>query len=181
MLYARAASRVCDRVAPDALMGIASVEEIHDELAPESNGGTRTVTPRKKAAPRLVATVATDEPPLDDGPYTAPAAELTVGVLEPELGESVTDVIEAAAVVAGEPITGPQQKMLHALLRKANLAEREAGLAAIAAILGRDVESTKDLSKADATIVIDELVRSTDEPIEPTLDDEWPPTAEPAS
>jgi hypothetical protein len=43
------------------------------------------------------------------------------------------------------------------------------------------VESTKDLSKADATIVIDELVRSTDEPIEPTLDDDWPPTTEPGA
>lgn len=63
MLWARAASRVCDRIASDALMGIASVEEIQDELGPA--GGTRTVAPpRKRAATKGPAVAA--EPPLDD-------------------------------------------------------------------------------------------------------------------
>lgn len=55
MLWARAASRVCDRIASDALMGIASVEEIWDELAPADGGGTRTVTPRRRGASAVAA------------------------------------------------------------------------------------------------------------------------------
>jgi len=164
MLYARAASRVCDRVAPDALMGIASVEEIHDEMTPASNGGSRTVTPRKRATPRLVATVEPAEPPLDDAPYTGPAA--VESAPEPELDEPAAEVFD--------PITAPQQKKLHAVLGKLGLADRERGLAAIAAILDRDVESTKHLSKQDAKRVIDAL--EAEEPAEPALDDEWPDT-----
>jgi hypothetical protein len=166
MLVARATAECARLIASDAILGIpyASEELIDGDTQP---GATLTVdsVPEVKPARRTA--------------QRAPRA--AVEVPEPELGEPAADVMEAAAYVAGEPITAPQQKMLHALLRKANLGEREAGLAAIAAILGRDVESTKDLSKADATIVIDELVRSTEEPIEPTLDDDWPPTAEPAS
>jgi hypothetical protein len=56
MLYARAAGRVCDRVAPDVLMGIASVEEIQDTIQAEATvgNGTRTVTPRKRAAAQAI-------------------------------------------------------------------------------------------------------------------------------
>lgn len=69
MLWARAASRVCDRIASDALMGIASVEEIQDELTPAGTG-TRTVTPpRRRTAPQALAAVA--EPPLEEEPAGA--------------------------------------------------------------------------------------------------------------
>jgi hypothetical protein len=65
MLWARAASRVCDRIASDALMGIASVEEIQDELTPAGNG-TRTVTPRRRAALPAAPVEPEPEPELDD-------------------------------------------------------------------------------------------------------------------
>ena len=42
MLWARAAGRVCDRIAPDTLMGIASVEEVEDDRAASSTQATRT-------------------------------------------------------------------------------------------------------------------------------------------
>lgn len=71
MLWARAASRVCDRVASDVLKGIASVEQIRDELTPADNG-TRTVAPPRRRAQPPQALPAAAEPPLDDD--TAPAA-----------------------------------------------------------------------------------------------------------
>ncbi|HTI26226.1 MAG TPA: hypothetical protein VL652_34875 [Kutzneria sp.] len=148
MLWARAAGRVCDRVAPDALMGIASVEEIQDTIAaPES--GARTVKPPRRAAAAIPA--APEEPPLDDEPVAA----------EPQ----------PQAPEPAEPITTAQQRKLHALLRERDLTDREAGLAQISLILGRDVESTKDLSKADAMSVIDTLMAAP-ETAEPELDGE---------
>jgi hypothetical protein len=82
MLWARAASRVCDRIASDALMGIASVEEIQDEIAGPTGNGTRTVTPpRRRVQPPPALPAAVAEPPLDD---EQPAAEEPSPVAEPD-------------------------------------------------------------------------------------------------
>lgn len=59
-------------------------------------------------------------------------------------------------------ISPAQQKMLHAQLRTLGLTERDAALARISLILRRDVESTKDLTKVDATTVIDELLKESE-------------------
>jgi hypothetical protein len=158
MLYARAASRVCDRIASDVLKGIASVEAIQDELAPP-NTGTRTVAPRQRQRPPIQAT-ATVEPPLDDDEPAGP---------EPTVRD------EPPAVEPTEPaITQAQQRKLHALLREQGLADRELGLARIAQTLGREVGSTKDLSKVDAVRVIDDLESLATEP--PLDEPEWPDT-----
>jgi hypothetical protein len=150
MLYARAAGRVCDRVAPDVLMGIASVEEIRDEIqaTAEVGNGHRTVSPRRKAAAAIEATV--EEPPLDD---------LAEAAKEHERIEAEAEAAEAA-VAAERPagtITGAQQKMMHALLGKTDRGDRDIALVYIAGVIGREMESTKELSKADAGKVIDAL------------------------
>jgi hypothetical protein len=77
MLYARAAGRVCDRIASDVLMGIASVEEIQDAIqtTAEAGDGTRTVSPRRAkqiAARRASDAVVVEAPPLDEVPSPAP-------------------------------------------------------------------------------------------------------------
>lgn len=155
MLWARAAGRVCDRVAPDALMGISSVEEIQDELAPPNGAATRTVSaPRRRTPPPALAAPAAPEPPLEEEPAVQPERE-----------------------PAAEPgITGPQQRKLHALLRDNKLDDKDAGLAYISQLLGRDVQSTKDLTKADAGQVIESL----EKPAEPPLD-VWPDPEQPGS
>lgn len=56
-----------------------------------------------------------------------------------------------------DPITHPQSVKLHALLREQGADNREAGLAIISGLLGREVASTKDLTKAEASRVIDDL------------------------
>ena len=65
---------------------------------------------------------------------------------------------------AGGGITQAQSKMLHGLLRKADLGERADALAYIAEVLGKaGLASTKDLTTAEATAVIDRLVRYVDQ------------------
>lgn len=151
MLYARAAGRVCDRVAPDALMGIASVEEIQDEIGTPAGNGTRTVTPRRRAQ---AVTAEVVDPPLDDEPTVYPGDIGTTTDPEPADGPA-------------ELITVAQQRKLHALLRERFGTDREAGLTAISGILRRDIDSTKDLTKADATVVIDALLDAAEPELTP--------------
>jgi len=51
--------------------------------------------------------------------------------------------------------------MLHALLRDTNRSDRDIALVYISGVLGREVESTKELSKADAGKVIDAMSADT--------------------
>ena len=148
MLYARAAGRVCDRVAPDVLMGIASVEEIRDEIhaSAEVGNGQRTIRP----------------------PRRAPAIEAAVE--EPELVEDQPAIQEPEPEPAPRLITTAQQKMMHALLNQHGKADRDVALVYIAGVIGREIDSTKELSSLEAGAVIDTLTVAE----EPTLDEETP-------
>lgn len=85
MLWARAAGRVCDRIGSDVLKGIASVEQIQDELAPSNGAGTRTVAPPRRRAALAAVPVEAAEPPLDDETSDEP-------VVEPDAVEAVPAV-----------------------------------------------------------------------------------------
>lgn len=152
MLYARAASRVCDRIAPERLLGIATIEEVQDAIATvdQPAGRRRTVRPpaRKPAG---------DEPPLEDPqPAGEPPAPAVIDDREP--GISVG-----------------QSRRLWALLRSRGRAERAAALEFITGVIGRAVESTKDLTGREAGLVIDALER--DVAGEPELDQATPAAA----
>lgn len=150
MLYARAAGRVCDRVAPDVLMGIASVEEIQDAITTTAEAGTRTVSPRRRTPPPpAIEATAAEDPPLEETPPPQP---------EPE-------------AEAPRLITAPQSKKMFALLREQGLGERDETLSFIRNLIDRDLESTKELTVAEAGQVIEALEDAppADEP-EPTLD-----------
>lgn len=168
MLYARAAGRVCDRIAPDVLMGIASVEEIQDTIQVEATAGpaTRTVTPPRRRAPEpvqaaLPAAPAVEEPPLDPEPQ-APAP----------------------ADPAEKLMNTTQSRKLYALLKDTGRADKEFALAHITTLIDRDIDSTKDMTVAEADTVISALLAekaeaNTPDP-EPALDGElWPDTAAP--
>ena len=150
MLWARAAARVCDRIASDVLKGVASVEEVQDSIKVTAAVGKRTVRPRAAAA-------AIEAGPAEDLSLEDPS-------LEPDA------VDETAATEEG--ITTAQQKKLHALLRDHGLADRTDGLAYISGVLDRDIESTKALTKLDAMTLIDGLLELQ---VEPSLDADWPP------
>ncbi|GII98363.1 hypothetical protein CLV28_0688 [Sediminihabitans luteus] len=80
--------------------------------------------------------------------------------------ESATDILavpapaalaESASPSAPDVITPAQSRALHAGLREHDLTDRDAGLAFVSEILGRDVESTKTLTQAEAGQVLDAL------------------------
>lgn len=144
MLWARAAARVCDRIASDVLKGIASVEEIQDTIKAEAvaGNGSRTVS-RRQPVERAALPAAAEEPPLE---------------------------AEETAEVPAEPgITRAQQSKMHALLNETGRGDREVGLVFIAGVIGRPIESTKELTKREAGQVIEALEAP---PVEPDATEE---------
>jgi len=200
MLYARAAGRVCDRVAPDVLMGIASVEEIRDSIqtTAEVGNGHRTVAPRRKQS-ASVAIETAEEPQLEEEPpwptipdptppaptaspktpgeptstsptpaETARAEERAEAEIEQyELESYVGDQVAVKLSTAGD-ITGAQSRMMYGLLRQSGREDRDVALVYISGVIGREIGSTKELSKGEAKKVIDALNTA-----EPPLDDDF--------
>jgi hypothetical protein len=160
MLWNRAAARVCDRIASDALKGIASVEEIQDTIqtSAEVGNGTRTVAaPRRRSpAPAAIEATTVDDPPLlDDEQDAAESERVAAEATEPPVG--------------GQPlITAAQQRKMHALLGETGRGDRDVGLVWIAGVIGRELTTTKELTKDEARTVIDVLDMET---AEPPLDD----------
>jgi hypothetical protein len=157
MLVARATAECARLIASDAILGIPyASEELADDGAVAFDGAlTEEVKPARRTAKR---------------------APVQAEVVEPAPEPEFDDESEAPAV---EMITGPQQKKLHALLNEHGLGNREDGLAAISTFLGREIASTKELTKQDAMVAIDRLESYGQEPSEPAFDDDgWPPVAQ---
>jgi hypothetical protein len=130
MLYARAAADVCRQIAPDALAGLAYVAE---ELELAEDQPTTTV---RRAQPAT----------------KAQRAAMPEPDLEPALAEERQDTQPEP-----DSITDAQSKMLHASFNELGITERDQRLAYCTNLLGREVESSKELSKAEASRVIDAL------------------------
>lgn len=142
MLYARAAADVCRQIAPDALAGLAYVAE---ELELAEDQPTTTVR------------------------RTAPATKAQRSAMaEPEL-EPV--VLEATSVEpAADTITDAQMKHLHASFNELGITDRDQRLAYCTNLLGRAVESSKELTKDEASRVIDALKTDATDAVDP---DPW--------
>lgn len=141
MLYARALADVCRQIAPDALAGLAyTVEEMEiNEPAP-----TQRMT-RAKAAPAPMP-----EPDLEPATLTADEPIPT----DPSAPEA------AMSVPGADGITKAQLTKLHTAFTGQGITEREDRLTYVTTVLGFAVESSKDLSKADAHKVIESLETS---------------------
>lgn len=148
MLLARATSECARLVAADAVLGVPYSSE---ELADADPTPTTTVSraPGEKRTARRAAPPAPPEPDLDE---LAPAAD------DADTAESITEA---------------QNKKLHAALNDGGYADRDSGLTFISETLGRPVESSKNLSKDEASRVIDVLERGVpiEDPPEPPT---WP-------
>lgn len=137
MLWAKGASEICRKIASDVLAGMPqSVEDLELEDQPtttvvRSNAEPKRVQRKPKADPSPVVDV---EPTFDDPEPDA----------EPEPAEGITE---------------PQSKKLHALFRDKGFTDRDDSLSYVSTILDRDITTTKELSKDDASRVIDALDR----------------------
>jgi len=172
MLYARAASDLCRQIAPDALAGIGySVEELEGEPARVTitRGAVETV----KLPPKAIKRNAAPEP-------VEPEFEEHVTTVDTDTGEIVDAVIvaEDGELVAASPdlITDPQMRKMRALLGNVGMKDRDVILQYVRGVVGREVESSKGLTKDEASTVIEALTElealSAPEPVEPSLDDE---------
>lgn len=93
-----------------------------------------------------------------EGPAAPPPADLAA---VPDPGPFADDNEVAEAVVVGEvsddPMSEPQRKALHALLRKVHNAAGDARFPVLSSMLGREITSTNEISKAEASLLIDAL------------------------
>ena len=135
MLVARATSELCRLIAADAILGIPYIaEELGDDVpAP-------TVTVEAPKATRVRRQI---EPPV------VPEPELPVEVVEPE-----PEVVEASGAAEFAAISEAQIRKLGVLMAGKT---RDEALAYVSLIVGREVASRKDLSKREASDVIDAL------------------------
>lgn len=80
---------------------------------------------------------------------------------EPDWTPPAADAAPAGPAPVGTPdnpaITAPQQKALHAVLNKAGYGARAKGLELLGRYVGRPLESSEHLSKAEASSIIDKL------------------------
>lgn len=152
MLYARAASDVCRQVAPDALAGLAySAEEL--ELSEPEPTTTVTRSPRKTTAKRAPT------PPEPDLPVA--------GVLERDdsvagAGEADDSTTPPGAEQSEVPATGPsegQNRLMHRMFHDLGIEDRDERLEFTSAIVGRVLSSSTELTRADASRLIDHMAR----------------------
>lgn len=164
MLYARAASDVANRVAPDALMGI---PEDADEPAAGSGGPAAPVGPTQlmQRAPRQLPEP--PEPADDSAPLEVPGEASDSGAepVSQRPGEhpdasptegAVLATSEVKAPEGPELITGAQRALLHSLYRAEGLA-REAYLADAGRFVNRLLTTTDELTKGEAAQLISYL------------------------
>lgn len=153
MMVARGQAEICRQVAADALHGIPYAVEELDDLAPAVPA---------IAAPRLTAAeiLGSDETPAT-APLTSPSDSARHAS---ERDTSAPPDSNVAAQGQAPTITAAQQKKMHALLNETGRGDREVGLVYIAGVIGREIESTKELTKREAGQVIEALEAP---PVEP--------------
>lgn len=162
MLWARAAGRVCDRIASDVIKGLASIEQINDEEVPETAGARTVAPPKRRAAVKATAERGPEPALVDERPQAAAIPARRV-VDEPELEPELLDDVPVndqapeleptqpaqVAKPGGRPITEKLSREIHALCTRAGL-DRDAKLRFASEVCGREIETTKDLAMVEA-------------------------------
>jgi hypothetical protein len=148
MLIARATSEVARLVAADSLLGVGySVEELTDDApAPPP----RTVKRAPVEPPPPTAELTGHEAVIDE-------AVKAVANVQSSLGG---EVIDAEVVETGPPaevMTQPQRAALHASFKEAGITDRTRRLAYASEVVGRTLATSAELTRQEASDVIDAL------------------------
>lgn len=148
MLIARASSEVCRLIAADVLLGVPySLEEMQDVVGETEPARTARRRPQREPA------VTPPEPTFDDTPAVPSPPE------SPPPEPSVDP----------DPITPKQLTALNAALSKdLGLTDRDDKLAYLSGELGRDIASSKEITKDEASTLLDKIT-SWAEPAESTI------------
>jgi len=123
-----------------ALVGVAADEDDEARLGEDTKPSTA-----QRAAPRARQSAPREPAAAQDRPSAQRAQRRAEGPPLP------------SEVVKPVPITPAQQRMMYALLREADMADREVALAYIVKTIKRDIDSTKDLSLHEGKAVITAL------------------------
>lgn len=167
MLVARATSELGRLIAADALLGLGyTAEEVADDQPEPATKVTRRRAPQARPEP---AEPSFDEPEVSSPEGDTTFVQATAERVEPRASIRPVDPPDG-------PITDAQSKKLHALLRECGITDREVGLAYISQIIDKEIGSTKELSKHDASRAIDQIEKEK-EPAEPEPADGWPTPA----
>ena len=128
MLYSKALSEVCRKIAPDVLNGVYSVEE----LEMERWDARPAATPQRGLAAALAAPAPAEG---GTGPASVPG--------EPD--------------AQPEPMTDKTRAHMFALFGERNIEDRDEQIRGISHIIGRQIESRGELTEAEARQVIETL------------------------
>lgn len=164
MLSNRALSECVRSACPEVLGGVSYTPDEVEDFAP----GKTTVQQTPKVKPLTAAQIMTDSHPVESEPV--------VEEVDAETGEIPRDMITSA-----------QTKKMGALMREAGLTGRDDALAFVTQEIGREVTSRAELTKEEASTVIDrlgELASASapdEEPVDAEIVDEdgWPETTQP--
>ncbi|MGI5153626.1 hypothetical protein [Microbispora sp. CA-102843] len=184
MLQARATGELCDIVFPDVVAGMAVTEEAEDDAGDYAGvvdeAAEQQPTKRRTARRR---TAAATPPP---APEPEPAAEGVTAVSPAEAREAPRAQVpepplpgepgfedtlpgmpsapeaeepQRPPAAAPEPLTRPQSRKIHALFNQIGWSDRADRLRASSTIVNRELNSSGDLTKDEAAVLIDTLER----------------------
>lgn len=149
MLYAKAVSEVCRKVAPDVLNGVYSVEEmrmerVESERVDQPQSASAIDRMRVALNPSLAPDgVVSSEPAAES---SSPSSGLATGGGEASAGEDQPDMV-----------TSSQLKKIGAAMTSLGITDRAVALGYVAEVIGRKVGSRNELTKVEATRLIDAL------------------------
>jgi len=169
MLKARAISECARNACSEILAGVQYTPE---ELGEDADDAPVSLTARRSAPVRAKGTTSTvpkaerptvAEPDFDDVKpaiiYSETGDEADVVVVTAQRTLEVIDaeIVEDEPAPVGDPITEGQLKALHAALNAMGIKDRDTGLTMLGRMVGRQIASTKELTKAEAHKLIDSL------------------------
>lgn len=171
MLIARATSEVCRLTAADAILGIPySAEELRDGVTPEWQPPTDTPQ-GESAAPADAPVPAPRTAQRRSKPRTAPAKQATPAAQAPPAQQAEPqgpplpgeDGYDEPRQDPGEPgeekVNKAQLTKLATVFTTGGVSNRDTRLKACCLIVGRDISSSTELTKAEAIRLIDQVER----------------------
>jgi phage recombination protein Bet len=150
---------------PQDLSGIYTAEEMSAELTTDDALSAESITVERSGPAKVQRKLTIQSAPVLEPPLEEPPLDV-VATLTSEDARVARDFIDGTGEFAPEtshnpvthtPISKPQLAKLHAIFGEMGITDRESRLSTVSNLVGRQVESSSDLTKAEAMTLIDQL------------------------